>query len=92
MPTRNGVLPASNTDSDSSEWSSDRERGDLVTQTSGVQKTLEGESHKLRQSNRMKNSVVQYSYNEYMAHHYAYMMKVAEDHEPETYTEAVEDP
>ena len=40
----------------------------------------------------MKNPVVWHNYNEYMAHHYAYMMKVAEDHEPETYTEAVEDP
>ena len=27
----------------------------------------------------------------YMAHHYAYMKKVAEDREPETYTEVAED-
>ena len=27
-----------------------------------------------------------------MAHHYAYMMKIREDCQPETYTEAAEDP
>ena len=40
----------------------------------------------------MKNPVVRYDYNEYMANHYAYMMKVVEDKEPETYTEAAQDP
>ena len=32
-----------------------------------------------------------YGYNKYMAHHYAYMTKVAEVHEPESYAEAAKD-
>ena len=32
-----------------------------------------------------------YRYNEYMAYHYAYMMKVAEVREPKSYPEAVKD-
>ena len=57
-----------------------------------MKKALEGASQKLRRSSRMKNPVVRYGYNEYMAHHYAYMMKISEDREPETYAEAAEDP
>ena len=40
----------------------------------------------------MKNPVVRYGYSEYMVHHYTYIMKVAEDCEPETYSEAAKDP
>ena len=32
-----------------------------------------------------------YGYNEYMAHHYAYMVKMAEVCEPESYVEATKD-
>jgi hypothetical protein len=35
--------------------------------------------------------VVRFGYNEYMAHHYAYMARVAEVREPESYEEAAED-
>ena len=42
-------------------------------------------------STRQKNLVMQYGYNEYMAHHYAYMIMVAEVHEPESYVEATKD-
>ena len=34
---------------------------------------------------------MRYGYNEYMAHHYAYMTKVAEVCEPESYKEAAKD-
>ena len=47
---------------------------------------------KLRQSNRQKNPIVRFGYNEYMAHHYAFLMKFAADQEPETYKEAAHDP
>ena len=47
---------------------------------------------KFRQSNRQKNPIVRFGYNEYMAHHYAFMMKVAANQEPETYKEAAQDP
>ena len=33
-----------------------------------------------------------YGYNEYMAHHYAYMAKVAIVRDPESYAEAAKDP
>ena len=34
------------------------------------------------------NLMIWYGYNEYMAHHYAYMVKVAIGREPESYSEA----
>ena len=34
---------------------------------------------------------MQFGYNEYMAHHYAYMTCVAEVWEPESYAEAAKD-
>ena len=34
---------------------------------------------------------MRFVYNEYMAHHYAYMMRVAEVREPESYAEAAKD-
>ena len=46
---------------------------------------------RLRRSTRQKNLVVQFGYNEYMAHNYAYMTHVAEVHEPESYAEAAQD-
>ena len=38
-----------------------------------------------------KNPVVRFEYNEYMAYHYAYMTRVAEVREPESYTKATKD-
>ena len=35
--------------------------------------------------------MMRYGYNEYSAHHYAYMTKVAEVREPESYAEAAKD-
>ena len=57
-----------------------------------MKKATEVTKAKLRQSNRQKNPIVRFGYNEYMAHHYAFMMKVAADQEPETYKEAAQDP
>ena len=34
---------------------------------------------------------MQFGYNEYMVHHYAYMTKMAEVREPESYVEAPKD-
>ena len=34
---------------------------------------------------------MQFGYNEYMAHHYVYMTRVAEVHETECYTEVAKD-
>ena len=39
----------------------------------------------------LKNLMVRFGYNEYMAHHYAYMTKVAEVRELESYAEAAKD-
>jgi hypothetical protein len=39
----------------------------------------------------MKKPVERFGYNKYMAHHYAYMTRVAELREPESYAEAAED-
>ena len=44
----------------------------------------------LRRSTCQKNPVVQFEY-EYMAYHYAYMNRVAEVREPESYAEAAKD-
>ena len=40
-------------------------------------------STKLRRSSQAKTQVTRYAYNEYMAHHYAFAMKVAADQEPQ---------
>mgnify|MGYP000072978367 CR=1 FL=1 len=48
-------------------------------------------TQKLRRSTRQKNTVMWFGYNEYMAHHYVYMMRVAEVHEPESYADAAKD-
>ena len=57
-----------------------------------MKKAPEVTKGKLRQSNRQKNPIVRFGYNEYMAHHYAFMMKVVADQESETYKEAAQDP
>ena len=48
-------------------------------------------NEQLRRSTRKKNSVVWFGYDEYMAHHYAYMTRVAEVREPKSYAEAAKD-
>ena len=53
--------------------------------TNSAKMALKSVNEKLRRSTRHK---IQYGYNEYMAHHYVYMMKVAEVREPKSYAEA----
>ena len=48
-------------------------------------------NEQLCRSTRRKNPVVRFGYNEYMAHHYAYMTRVAEVREPKSYAEAAKD-
>ena len=48
-------------------------------------------NEKLCRSTHQKNLVVRFKYNEYMAHHYAYMTCEAEVCEPESYAEATKD-
>ena len=58
----------------------------------GVKKSLTSANEKLRRSTREKNPVSRFGYNDYMAYHYAFMMKVATVREPETFSEAAKDP
>ena len=62
-----------------------------ITQTTGAQKALESANEKLCRSSREKNPVSRFGYNDYMAYHYAYMMKVTSVREPETFSEAAKD-
>ena len=46
----------------------------------------------MRNSTREKNPVSRFGYNNDMAYHYAFMMKVVTVREPETFSEAAKDP
>ena len=71
---------------------SDKEKGgSSATKTEPAKKGLKSGNGELRRSSRQKDPVIRYGYNEYMAHHYAYMTKVAEVREPESYAEAAKD-
>ena len=52
---------------------------------------MKSANEKLRQSAYHKNPVIRYEYNKYMAHHYAYMEKVANFSKLEGYIETLED-
>ena len=71
-------------DSDVSAPSLDNEFGVPITQTPRVKKALTSANEKLRCSSREKNPVTWFGYNEYMAHHYAFTMKIAADQEPKS--------
>ena len=58
----------------------------------GVKKALTSANKKLRHSNREKNLVSRFSYDDYMAYHYTFMMKVSTVREPEFFSEAAKDP
>ena len=45
-----------------------------------------------RRSTQEKNVISRFVYNDYMAFHYAFMMKVVTIQEPETFSEAAKDP
>ena len=57
-----------------------------------VKKALTSANEKLCRSTREKNLVSRFGYNDYMAYHYAFMMKVATVREPKMFSEAVKDP
>ena len=72
---------------------SESEELDLsIFQTAEAQKAIDSTNEKLCRSSREKNPVSRFGYNDYMAYHYAYMMKVTSVREPETFSEAAKDP
>ena len=79
-------------DDDESTHSLDSEFEGLDIRTNGVKKALESTNEKLRRSTREKNPVSRFGYNDYMAYHYAFMMKVVTLREPETFSKAAQDP
>ena len=89
------MVSDSGTDKDESDRSeSDSEGiGDGSSKVKSVsfEKASTSANERLRRSTRQKNPVVQFGYNEYIAHHYAYMTRVAEVREPESYAEAAKD-
>ena len=56
-----------------------------------AKRALKSTNQRLHQSTSHKNHVFKYRYNEYMAHHYAYMTKVAKICEPKSYAKAAKD-
>ena len=71
-----------------SEGTSDRSS---KPKSASTEKASTSANVRLRRSTRQKNPVVRFGYNEYMAHHYVYMTRVAEVREPEGYAEAAKD-
>ena len=65
--------------------------GSSKMKSASTEKASTSANERLRRSTRQKNRVVRFGYNEYMAHHYAYMTRVAEVREPESYAEAAKD-
>ena len=59
--------------------------------SASTEKASTSANERLLRSTRQKNPVVRFGYNEYMAHHYAYMTHVAKVREPESYTKAMKD-
>ena len=57
-----------------------------------VEKATKSTNLEFLRFTRQKNHVKRYGYNQYMVHHYAYMVKVATMPEPESYVEATKDP
>ena len=79
-------------DSDVSAHSLDNEFGVPIMRTPNVKKALTPTNEKLWRSSREKNLITQFSYNMYIAHHYAFMMKVATEQELESFTKAARGP
>ena len=65
--------------------------GSSKVKSASTEKASTSANVRLRRSTRQKNPVMRFGYNEYMAHHYAYMTRVAEVREPESYAEAAMD-
>ena len=63
--------------------------GPSKVRTDLAKRAIKTTNEKLRQSTHQKTPVICYGYNEYMVHHYAYMMKVASIRELESFAEAI---
>jgi hypothetical protein len=59
--------------------------GTLGEKSAPVEKASTSRNERLCRSTRTRNPVVRFGSNEHMAHHYAYMARVAEVCEPESY-------
>ena len=71
-------------DSDDSARSLDSEFGVPIMRTPGVKKAVTLTDEKLRRSSRAKTQITRYAYHEFMAHHYAFAMKLVAGQEPES--------
>jgi hypothetical protein len=73
-------------DADTQRDESCRREADSEAQGARIsaEKSVSG-NERLRRSTRTKKPVERFGYNEYMAHYYAYMTRVAEVREPESY-------
>ena len=63
----------------------------LQKRSKSAEKVVKSGNHELRRSNHLKNPINRYGYNEYMVQHYAYMTRVVEVCELESYVEAAKD-
>ena len=63
-----------------------------ITRTPRGKKASTKVSEQLRRPTCEKNVVSRFGYNNYMAYHYAFIMKVATILEPEKFSEAAKDP
>ena len=66
--------------------SEDSGDGPLRAKSTSAEKALTSANGQLRRSSRKKNLVVWFGYNEYMAHHYAYMTRCRGDFGPRAKT------
>ena len=58
--------------------------GPPKTGSKSGERATKSANQKFRRSTRHTNPVIQYGYNEYISHHYAFMVKLATVHEPES--------
>ena len=84
MPEYEVEVHPDDSDPNLSAPSLDSEFGVPIMRTPRVKKVLTSTNEKLCCSLRAKNSITLYAYNEYMAHHYAFTMKVVVEQEPES--------
>ena len=88
-------MPEYGTDRDLSDLhESDSEKsndGPSRAKSASAKKASTSANEQLRRSTHQKNPIVRFGYNEYMAHHFAYMMRVLEVRDPESYAEVAKD-
>ena len=63
-----------------------------LMRTHGVQKAIATTNEKLHRTTCEKNPVTWFGYADYMAYHYAFMMKVATNRELESFAEVAKNP